>query len=508
LAGAPIKSTNVLRGDADDVSLVFRRSSPLAISVVSSLNSRAKRNVGFVCKQEAAEMKGARDHASQCFGSVPGFENLAAANRVAPATDRRTSRIGDARVDSVRVSAVDLGLVTRLLKMAGEPPVGVVLWDGERVTKSSAEPAATLYIHDRRALFGLLANPEIMFGDLYSAGRVEVRGDLIRFLEVVYTSIRELRMNSRFGWLRETVGHRRIANPIGKARDNIHHHYDIGNDFYQLWLDQAEMQYTCAYFPDPSMTLEQAQTAKLHHVCRKLRLQPGDTVVEAGCGWGGLARFMARHYGVSVTACNISHEQIEFARAEAERQGLVDRVRYLEDDYRNLTGQYDVFVSVGMLEHVGKRDYRCLGEVIKRCLKADGRGLIHSIGRVSPGPMNGWIERRIFPGAYPPSLAEMMDIFEPNRLSVGDVENLRLHYALTLKHWLQRFENNVDQVGRQYGEAFVRAWRLYLAGSVAAFTTDELQLYQVVFSVEGNNELPWSRAHVYEAGGPRAREEI
>ena len=176
-------------------------------------------------------MKGIRDHASQNFGSVPGFEHMAAATRVAPATDQSASNARDDQVDPVRVTAVDRWLVKRLLKLAGEPPVGVVLWDGERFTGSSVDAVATVHIHDRRALFGLLTNPEIMFGDLYSAGRVEVRGDLIRFLEVVYASIRALRMSGRFGWLRETMGHRRIANPISKARDNIHHHYDIGNDF-------------------------------------------------------------------------------------------------------------------------------------------------------------------------------------------------------------------------------------------------------------------------------------
>ena len=150
-----------------------------------------------------------------------------------------------------------------------------------------------------------------------------------------------------------------------------------------------------------------------------------------------------------------------------------------------------------MLEHGRKRDYLSLGEVIDRCLKPDGRGLIHTIGRVSPGPMNAWIERRIFPGAYPPSLKEMMDIFEPHRLSVLDVENLRLHYAKTLEHWLERFEHYSDMVEEMMDMEFVRAWRLYLAGSIAAFNVGELQLYQVVFSRNTNNDLPWSRKHLY-----------
>ena len=258
------------------------------------------------------------------------------------------------------------------------------------------------------------------------------------------------------------------------------------------------MQYTCAYFPDPeNMTLEQAQVEKLHHVCRKLQLKPGDSVIEAGCGWGGLARFMAKHYGVHVTAYNISREQVAYAREQAELQGLSDQLEYVLDDYRNISGKFDVFVSVGMLEHVGPADYKVLGDVVNRCLRPEGRGLIHSVGRNRPMPMNVWLERRIFPGAHPPSLREMMDIFETNDLSVLDIENLRLHYELTLKNWLERFEANTDTVTEMMSEEFVRAWRLYLAGTAASFRTGHLQLFQVVFSRTRNNTVPWSREHVY-----------
>jgi cyclopropane-fatty-acyl-phospholipid synthase len=209
---------------------------------------------------------------------------------------------------------------------------------------------------------------------------------------------------------------------------------------------------------------------------------------------------MAKHYGVKVKAYNISKEQVAYARQCAEEQGLSDRVEYVLDDYRNINGEFDVFVSVGMLEHVGKLDYPVLGEVIDRCLRPEGRGLIHAIGRIRPGPMNAWIERRIFPGAYPPSLKEMMDIFEPRRLSVLDVENLRLHYAKTLEFWLYRFEKHTDEIRAMMDEEFVKAWRLYLAGSIAAFNAGELQLYQVVFARDINNNLPWSRAHLYNHG--------
>ena len=401
------------------------------------------------------------------------------------------------RLFSARVTWIDRWLARKMMQVAGNPPISLALWDGVEVTPPIDNPVAKLQYWDRSALLKTIANDELYWGDLYSNGQVEVEGNLTEFVEALYQSTESY---GRGGWMRRLfwwLGNRRILNTENKAKENIYHHYDIGNDFYKLWLDKEEMQYTCAYYPDPDITLEQAQVAKLHHVCRKLQLKPGDTVVEAGCGWGGLARFMARNYGVNVKAYNISREQVEFARKAAEAEGLSDQVEYVLDDYRNITGTYDVFVSVGMLEHVGTAHYPELGKVINRVLEPEGRGLIHTIGRNMARPMNAWIERRIFPGAYPPSLREMMDIFEPGGLSVLDVENLRLHYAKTLAEWLRRYEQHIDKITEMMDESFVRAWRLYLAGSEAAFTTGQLQLFQVVFAHTANNELPWSRAHLY-----------
>jgi cyclopropane-fatty-acyl-phospholipid synthase len=294
------------------------------------------------------------------------------------------------------------------------------------------------------------------------------------------------------GWL-----HRPRRNTLAGSRDNIHRHYDLGNDFYSLWLGRT-MAYTCAYYPHADATLDEAQTAKMEHVCRKLRVSAGDSVVEAGCGWGSLALHMAGRYGAKVRAFNISREQIEFARRQAREAGLDRRVEFVEDDYRNITGRYDVFVSVGMLEHVGLDHYPELGGVIARSLAGDGRGLIHSIGRNRPEPLHPWIERRIFPGAYPPSLGEMMQIFEPSRLSVLDVENLRLHYARTLRQWMDRYESVFDKVCSMFSdEAFARMWRLYLAGSIAAFETGFLQLFQVLITKQDNNAIPLTREYMY-----------
>ncbi len=393
--------------------------------------------------------------------------------------------------------SVEGRLLSRLLAFLGSPPLEFVLWTGETVRSVTAsDPVARLRIQDRAALFGLLADPQIRFGDFYSDGRITVEGDLVHVLETVYTA--GANSKRRFSVLRRGVElmRRRRVNTLRGSRDNIHHHYDIGNKFYSLWLGKT-MAYTCAYYPTPAATLDEAQVAKMDHVCRKLRLQPGESVVEAGCGWGSLAIHMAREYGVKVRAFNISHEQIAFARERASREGLGSSVEFVEDDYRNITGKYDAFVSVGMLEHVGVENYPGLGRVVQQCIGNAGRGLIHSIGRNHPAEMHPWIEKRIFPGAYPPSLGEMMQIFEPWNLSILDVENIRLHYAQTLRHWLDLYEAASDRVAEMFDEKFVRMWRLYLAGSVAAFTTGTLQLFQVLFAPGVSNNVPWTRDHIY-----------
>jgi len=380
--------------------------------------------------------------------------------------------------------------------MAALPRAGyeVVLWDGFSVGDRTG---LRVHILDRPALRQLVRNPSLHFGDLYSAGRVAVEGDLVAFLERTYAALEAGRSANDSVWWRLWTDPAPNSSSLAAAVDNIHQHYDLGNDFYAAWLDRQAMQYTCAYFPEPGMTLEAAQRAKMDHVCRKLRLRPGQRVFEAGCGWGGFALHMAREYGVEVRAWNISREQVRYATEQARKGGLAGRVSYVEDDYRNMRGECDFFVSIGMLEHVGPENYGTLGDVIDRCLAPHGTGLIHTIGRNRPEPMNGWIERRIFPGAQPPSLGQMMAIFEPRAFSVLDVENLRLHYAETLRHWTARYLAAIDEVRAARGADFARAWHLYLAGSTAAFTTGTMQLFQVLFARGGNNDLPASRRDLY-----------
>lgn len=399
---------------------------------------------------------------------------------------------------SKRAHVVQRWLARQLLRGLGSPPLRIVLANGEEVSVSEAVPVAKVVLRDSATLWKLAARPTLEFGEAYSDGRLEVEGSLVDLLTAVYRASAAARKPGKLpaAW-RARLAHWLESNTITGSRQHIHHHYDIGNEFYQLWLDK-DLVYTCAYFPTPSAGLDEAQQAKMEHVCRKLWLRPGESVVEAGCGWGALALYMARQYGVSVKAFNISREQVAYARRRAQSEGLASRVEFIEDDYRNITDKCDVFVSVGMLEHVGPNHYRELGRTVHRVLSATGRGLIHSIGQTCSGRLlNAWIRRRIFPGAYPPGLREIAAMLEPWRLAVLDVENLRLHYAETLRHWLARFDAAEDRVLRMFDRRFVRMWRLYLAGSMAAFLAGELQLFQVLFARPQTDAIPWTRARLY-----------
>jgi cyclopropane-fatty-acyl-phospholipid synthase len=382
-------------------------------------------------------------------------------------------------------TSLDRWALARIQGTVRSAPIGFALWDGFELPAPVHPPVATIVFNNRQALLGWVWDPELNFGEAFMSGGVEIRGDLVALLEAIYRAWGTTKRRPWWLW--------QESNDVHAAKENVHHHYDLGNNFYRLWLDR-DMVYTCAYFTTPDASLEAAQIAKMDLVCRKLRLQPGERVVEAGCGWGSLALFMARHYGVTVRAFNVSAEQIAYARRQASEQGLADRVDFVEDDYRQVRGTYDAFVSVGMLEHVGAPDYPTFGGVIDRALADSGRGLLHFIGRNQSAPLNAWIRKRIFPGAYAPTLREVFEhVLEPHDLSVLDVENLRLHYAKTLEHWRSRFNGASREVAAMFDTKFVRAWELYLAGSEVAFTTGSMQLFQVVFARGRSNVVPWTR---------------
>ncbi len=372
---------------------------------------------------------------------------------------------------------MDRVLATVLDHSFGTTPLRFCLADGTVLRSPARPPVATVRFFDRTVLAAFVLDPARAFGDAFARGRVTVEGDLVAALEHGYRASDHRPTAWRMGG---------GDHGIGASRRNARFHYDLGDDFYRLWLDE-QLVYTCAYFAEPTATLETAQQAKNELVCRKLGLAPGDRVVEAGCGWGALALHIARTYGGFVKAYNVSARQIAHGRERAWREGLAKRVQFVQDDYRNIRGRFDVFVSVGMIEHVGLENLRALGGVIDRSLAANGRGLLHFIGRADPRPVDSWIRKRMFPGAYVPTLAQVCErVLEPGGFCVRHVENLREHYSRTLACWRERFETAMGAIAESRGESFARTWQLYLAGSEAAFRCGALQLYQVVFERAGS----------------------
>ena len=280
-------------------------------------------------------------------------------------------RAASAPAASTHTTKLDRFVIQSLFEYCGKPRIQIDLWDGTSFCEPESEPLAVVRLNNRTTLWKLISNVDIGFGDQFTEGNLEIEGDLVAVLCEIYTAKqRSIDDRSLVGKLFSKLTSKKArSNTLSSSKSNIHHHYDLGNEFYSLWLDSEAMQYTCAYFPYEAMSIEEAQIAKMDHVCKKLMLEPGQTVVEAGCGWGGLAVYMAKNYGVNVRSYNISHEQIVYAQNRAQELGLSDQVEYVEDDYRNIDGSFDAFVSVGMLEHVGLGNFAELGAVIDRCLK-------------------------------------------------------------------------------------------------------------------------------------------
>ena len=279
-----------------------------------------------------------------------------------------------------------------------------------------------------------------------------------------------------------------------RARSNIARHYDLGDEFYRLWLDEG-LTYSCATFRSPEDSLEEAQAAKLDLICRKLRLEPGQRLLDVGCGWGSLIVHAARHYGVHAVGCTLSRNQAALAEERIRKAGLEDRVQVRLCDYRELSGRFDRWVSVGMLEHVGRAFLPRFARNIRRRLRPGGLGLLHFIGKDRAGPGDPWTLTYIFPGAYLPSLPEVLGAMGRFGLCTLDVENLRAHYPLTLDRWRERFERQVREIRHAYGERFVRMWRLYLVASAASFRYGECRVFQVLFGHGSEAALPLAREH-------------
>ncbi len=354
----------------------------------------------------------------------------------------------------------------------------------------------------------ILLNPDLKFGECFMDGELRVeQGDIYALLEIIARNmVANHRPRTDFERLRFAI-QRRISqiNDRRAARNNVAHHYDLSYDLYRRFLD-TDMQYSCAYYASPNCTLEEAQAAKKAHIAAKLRLQPGVSVLDIGCGWGGLGLMLSEQApGVRVQGVTLSQEQLTVARHRAQAQGVADRVRFDLCDYRDVSGPFDRIVSVGMFEHVGRPNYQAYFDTIARLLSDDGIALVHSIGRRSePGVTQPFIQKYIFPGGYIPALSEVLPAIERAGLWVADIEILRLHYAETLRAWRRRFEGQRGEISALYDEQFCRMWEFYLASSEIAFRYFGFMNFQIQLT-KRVDALPITRDYMVEPASPTSQ---
>jgi cyclopropane-fatty-acyl-phospholipid synthase len=379
---------------------------------------------------------------------------------------------------------------------------------GRRHTFEGAPgPSACVRLRDPALHWKLLLRPRLFVPEAYMAGALTIEeGTLYDFIDVLVSNDAALpdtppmRLGRMAGRL---VRRLHQYNPMRRARRNAAHHYDLSDNLYELFLDR-DRQYSCAYFASPADGLDAAQEHKKRHIAAKLLLQPGHKVLDIGCGWGGLALYLAAECGCEVTGLTLSEEQHKVASRRAAQAGLDGRVRFFLRDYREEEGQYDRIVSVGMFEHVGVNQYPVFFRKLRESLAPDGVALLHAIGRMDgPGTTNPWLRKYIFPGGYSPALSEVVPQAERARLWITDLEILRLHYAETLRQWRRRFNEHRDAIRALYDERFCRMWEMYLVGAELAFRRDghlvfQMQLARAVDAVPLTRDymLDWERAHL------------
>jgi cyclopropane-fatty-acyl-phospholipid synthase len=383
-------------------------------------------------------------------------------------------------------------------------PCRVVFPDGREFRNSEAAPRFTIRFRNRRGQHRLMRYGHVGLLEAYFDGDVDCEGEFAQAfraaMDVGFNQGRNPLVRARNQWHELRFSNRSIA----QAKANARFHYGLGKAFYEPWLDKVGMMYTCAYWKEGTRTLEEAQQNKMDHVCRKVQLKAGETFVDVGCGWGGLLYHAWRNYGAIGTGINATTEQVQELNEDLVRQGLQDKIRVIECDFREIPGQYDKLLSIGTLEHAGRDQ---LADVIRthaNALKPGGLGVIHFIGHVGSFDTEFWIRKYIFPGGWIPSLHEAIDAMDANGLEVLDVENLRRHYALTLDAWAERFDRNWEAIQaldpKRFNERHRRIWRTYLWSCAEMFRsrTSRTNLFQVTVSKGNVTDYPMSRAFLYK----------
>ena len=390
-------------------------------------------------------------------------------------------------------------LLDEMFSSLPQGAVTVNYWDG--TNKQYGEGESLFTLHLKKPLSGLKAakDPVMELGEAYMDGSIEVEGDLTDLIRWAFAN-QNIFLASPSGKLaRRVLGKLNKSTSVAQQKKDIQFHYDLGNDFYALWLDET-MSYSCAYFHNPEDTLTEAQLQKIDHTLKKLQLKPGETLLDIGSGWGWLILRAARQYQVKALGITLSQEQYQKTKERIEEAGLEELVEVELLDYRQLAQSgrsFDKIASVGMLEHVGKANLRQFMETVDHLLQPGGLALVHSITKMLEGPVNTWMEKHIFPGGYIPSLRELIWLLPEYDFHLLDAESLRIHYAMTLDRWAENYERNIEQVFRERGDRFARMWRLYLRSCAESFRSSGLDIHQILFSKGLNNHLPLTREHLY-----------
>ena len=391
---------------------------------------------------------------------------------------------------------INKNIVKSIAEHLSDKPFDLEYWDGEIIKYGEGEPEFKLIIKNFPSKKELLADPSVALGEAYMKGDIDIEGDLQKFFESIIRN-KDSFMN------KNTVF--RLASKIKapsliKSKKDIAHHYDIGNDFYSLWLDKT-MSYSCGYFKNPTDTLYDAQMNKIHHILKKLNLKEGQHLLDIGCGWGYLIIEAAKLYKVKALGITLSEEQFKKAKERIKEEGLEDLVDVQLMDYRNLEKsnlEFDRIVSVGMAEHVGHANLPLFFKNVDSVLKESGLFLLHNITNLVETEGNKWITTYIFPGGYLPTLREELNIAADINFRTLDVESLRLHYMKTLEEWCKNFMNHLNEERDMFDDEFLRMWHLYLATCAAAFHYWDIDIHQILFSKGINNTLPMTRKYLYE----------
>ncbi|EGT3599865.1 TPA: class I SAM-dependent methyltransferase [Clostridium perfringens] len=391
---------------------------------------------------------------------------------------------------------INKSIVKSIAEHLSDRPFDLEYWDGEIIKYGNGDSEFKVIIKNFPSKKELLADPSVALGEAYMKGDIDIEGDLQKFFESIIRN-KDSFMNKNTVF---RLASKIKAPSLMKSKKDIAHHYDIGNDFYSLWLDKT-MSYSCGYFKNPTDTLYDAQMNKIHHILKKLNLKEGQHLLDIGCGWGYLIIEAAKLYKVKALGITLSEEQFKKAKERIKQEGLEDLVDVQLMDYRNLEKsnlEFDRIVSVGMAEHVGHANLPLFFKNVDSVLKESGLFLLHNITNLVETEGNKWITTYIFPGGYLPTLREELNIAADINFRTLDVESLRLHYMKTLEEWCKNFMNHLDEERDMFDDEFLRMWHLYLATCAAAFHYWDIDIHQILFSKGINNTLPMTRKYLYE----------